>query len=229
MRLFLIALTLACNTHAFAQTDLPAVPATGDTLPAFVPEGWEWIDTGIGDLNNDTLDDVVMVLQCRDTILGDTTGLGGAPVLAAPRKLVVLFGTGTGYRLVLDNNRFMLRSNEGGGFDPFEKADVKDGKLVLRFYGGSAWRYARSYTFRWQQEAFVLVAAEAANFHVPSGEGTKHAYDFLTHRLTTTTGKVDEDSPGYTTEVHDLPPMELRTFDTFVRPFTWKVNPLTTL
>lgn len=103
-----------------------------------------------------------------------STGRAGTSP-APPRKLVVLLAMEGQYRLVQDNDRFILRADEGGMFDPFTGVAIEDGMLVLRFYGGSVWRYSKSYTFRYARGGFKLIAAEAASYHAVTGEGVSRS------------------------------------------------------
>lgn len=219
--LFLLPLVLCLSVAA--QSDLPALPRSGSTWDAFIPERWVAMDTAVGDLNNDQVDDVAFVLQCLDSLEGDTTGrTGWSPV--PPRKLVVLLAMPDGYRLVQDNDRFILRADEGGWFDPYEGMAIADGLLVIRFYGGSAWRYSRSYSFRYGRGGFHLVAAETADYHATSGEGAAYRIDFINHRMEVTTGNITEEEETNETTVKELPPDGLRSFSTFARPFTWMID-----
>ena len=223
MRLPTLALLFILATSTIAQNDAPRLPKTGNTFATFIPERWPAIDTACGDLNNDGTDDVVLVLQCQDTIPGDTTGASGTN--APPRKLVVLFAEGAGYSLAVDNDRFILRADEGGWFDPFEGMEVKDGALNISFYGGSAWRYSNTYTFQWLEGAFMLIAAETVSYHVAEGNGEKHNYDFLTHRGSTTTGNMTEADAANKTTWKDLPMLKPMSLDALLRPFVWEVEP----
>ena len=229
MRRSCTALLLANCALAFAQTGLPQLPSSGSSIGAFVPERWLAIDTAFGDLNKDQRDDAVLVLQCRDTLLGDTMGMGSESSPAPPRTLAVLFGTVDGYQLGLQNDRFILRSNEGGYFDPFEGVHVEDGKLLLYFYGGSGWRFSRTYTFRYSNTGFELIGAEAISYDSPTGDGVARSLDFLAHRMQVRTGNVTQHEEGDKTLDQELPPWPLRTFDTFVRRFSWWIDPALTL
>ena len=224
MRSVLITFLLVHCALVCAQTGIPKLPSSGSSFSAFIPERWVPLDTAVGDLNNDERDDAVLVLQCRDTIMGDTTGMGSSFSPAAPRTLTVLFGTPYGYRLALQNDHFILRSNEGGMFDPFEGVEIKDGLLVIYFYGGSAWRFSYTYNFRFTENVFSLVGAEALDYYVPEGYGSSYSFDFRAHRVKVTTGNMTEQEESNTTHEEDIPPLPLHTFDTFVRPFTWRIN-----
>ena len=207
------------------QTGIAQLPASGPSIGAFIPENWLPLDTTIGDLNNDQRDDAVLVLQCRDTIPGDTTGLGTDFFFAPPRTLAILFGTAEGYMLALQNDHFILRSNEGGAFfDPFEGVEIKDGTFLIYFYGGSAWRWSHTYKFRYGKVGFELIGAEAVSYHSATGEGEARSFDFLTHSMKLTSGNMTEDEESNKSTEKELPPLPLRTFDTFVRPFTWRID-----
>ncbi|MBL7964141.1 MAG: hypothetical protein JNM31_09905 [Flavobacteriales bacterium] len=225
MHQFTIALLLVSCASAWGQTDVPRLPGSGSSIAAFIPDRWLPLDTATGDLNNDQRDDVVLVLQCMDTIPGDTTGMDRSGPVAPPRKLVVLFAATDGYRLALDNDRFILRADEGGWFDPFEGVVVKDGRLMLSFYGGSAWRWGHGYAFRHGDNGFELIGAEVAHYHASTGEGEARSIDFIAGRMKVTSGNITEDEEQNVRTIwKDLPPAPLRTFDTFVRPFTWQFD-----
>lgn len=226
MRSTTLFLFLAVCTSAFAQTEIPQLPASGKAIGDFIPQRWVAIETAYGDLNRDGTDDVALVLQCQDTIPGDTTGRAGASP-APPRKLVVLMAMEGQYRLVLDNDRFVLRADEGGLFDPFAGVAIEAGMLVLRFYGGSALRYSNSYTFRYARSGFRMTAAEAVSYHAATGEGVSHNIDLVNDRMRVTTGNMTQtDEPTNTSEekVLNRGTGPLPSFETFVRPFTWRFD-----
>ncbi|WP_343747015.1 hypothetical protein [Chitinophaga sp.] len=136
----LMAAFLLTATVSFQQ------PAS---LKAFIPKGYEILDTTTGDLNRDALPDMIMVLRKKGE---DST----SDVVEHPEKrpLLILLGQQDhSYKLAARNDNVVYCVDCGGMMgDPFQGVTIKNGYFSVEHYGGSAWRWTRIITFRYSPD-----------------------------------------------------------------------------
>lgn len=133
-------------------------------INSFIPKGWHILERVKGqpakvegDLNNDGINDVAMVIEGTSTTQGE----------AAPRSLMILLGNkNKSYSLSVTAQKAVLLSNEGGVFgDPFENITIDRGSVLLSFYGGSNYRWFNSYRFRFQDNGWYLIGATIGSYY----------------------------------------------------------------
>lgn len=135
-----------------AQCPNPVIPKSGKTIQAFVPKGWFIKDSTKGDFNNDKLEDVVLVLA------NDKEEAENNYDYECARPILILQKTKTGYLLSAFSKKGVLCKNCGGVFgDPFESISLKNNVLNINHYGGSAWRWTKNLTFRFQNKKWELI------------------------------------------------------------------------
>ena len=129
---------------------VPALPATGRTLPDFVAEGWELIDSVELDYNEDGVTDYVGVQEASD---GEWAGL---------RILFGVVSEGAGqYRLDFQDENLIRTREEGGVFgDPYEPLTAKGTSFTTHAYGGSAWKWSEAYTYTYRDGTWYLIRSE---------------------------------------------------------------------
>jgi len=229
MRILSFLLLVICSTPAFAQHfKFPVVPVGGKTIKSLVPPQWKVLDSVRGDLNNDRIEDLALVFEFyarvkEDRAYGDsTTEL--ITETQRPRILAVYFHSGRNYKLVTQNNNFILRSEEGGQMgDPFRPMSIQDNKLNLFFEGGGNWKWKLNYSFAWKNREWQLLNAGNYAYHSASGEVNNKQYDFVNMKRTVTilTGN-KESSKAISQSALDL--KTLRTFSSFKKPWTWEIG-----
>ena len=129
----------------------PNVPNRAPTPAAFVPPGYRIIRDVAGHLNGDEYRDVVLVI-------GDTREQSDSTIEDLnPRVLLVLAGDSAGFHLDAANRHAVLGKDEGGTFDPFDDLSLDRNVIVLRHYGGSAWRWRYTHRFRYQGVNLQLI------------------------------------------------------------------------
>ncbi len=154
-----IIVILLSQSLGFGQCVSPNLPKTGKTIRAFVPEGWEIKDSVKGDFNNDKLEDAVIVLISQKEDEENNYDYD------CNRPLVILQKTNTGYVLSAYTNEGVLCKRCGGAFgDPYESIEIRNNVLYVNHYGGSAWRWSRNYTFRFQQNKWLLIGCSDSGF-----------------------------------------------------------------
>ncbi len=130
--------------EAFSE-DINNLPAK---LSVFVPENFTAINTTSGDLNLDQIPDMIMVLKKNGE---DTT----SDVTEHPEKrpLLILIGQADSSYLLAARSDNAVYCIDCGGImgDPFMDVVIKKGYFSVEHYGGSAWRWERTITFKFSQ------------------------------------------------------------------------------
>lgn len=115
--LVLGCLLLMCACLRAQPVSYPDVLSRSKSAEGFIPAGWHILNERHGDLNNDTLDDIALVLERNDSVLQVTTLEGHEPtpwdsVVYRPRILVVAFymAAEKQYRLMLQHNTFIINT-----------------------------------------------------------------------------------------------------------------------
>lgn len=214
-----------------AQTfRFPKLLTQSGNMENFIPKNWKIIDSASGDLNKDKLVDVALIIEYKDSI-SESRAYGKYEIelikeIQQPRILVVLFKNKSGgYKLAVQNNDFILRSEEGGKIgDPLKDLYIKDHKLTIAFEGGSQWRWKLNYAFEYQQKEWNLVTANNIYYNKDSGEMVDKRYDFEERIIKTTIGSIfNRNILNYKEEdifVFGSP----RTLNDFKKPWTWEVT-----
>lgn len=172
---FIIISMLMSVSLTAQQTVLSKIPKTGNTIDAFIPEGYDIISTATGDLNKDKVDDYVLVLKSKlenqyenpevDTMIKVEENAAALVAELSARLLLVLFKNASGYSLAAKSGSAILCKECGGIFgDPFESVMIERGVLSIHHYGGSAWRWSYTHKFRWQQNDFYLIGRTSYSF-----------------------------------------------------------------
>lgn len=231
MRISISLLLLLCCFAAPAQSfKFPVVPAQGKTIKALIPTQWKVIDSVYGDLNGDKTEDLALIFEFYASVkenraYGDnTTEL--ITEIQKPRILSIYFKSGRTYKLVTQNNNFILRSEEGGAMgDPLRPLSIADNKLNVAFEGGAGWRWKLNYSFKYQDNEWALTKAGNYAYHAGSGEMNDKQYDFVNKKRTVTSGNMDNKGAGNEKFEQPLPVKTLRTFQSFKKPWTWEIGP----
>lgn len=228
---FLILSCFFLIDSTFAQAfKFPELPQQGK-LANLVPSNWKIIDSVSGDLNHDGIKDLALILEFYRPVkesraYGDNT-TEIITEIQKPRILAIYFrrsATGS-YKLVTQNNNFILRSEEGGiSGDPLRAAAIKDNKLNLSFEGGGNWRWKLNYAFKYRNGEWFLENANNYAYNEESGEMTDRQYDFLKQKKTTISGKIHNRSAGNQSVEQAFPNKTPRTLTNFKKPWTWEIT-----
>lgn len=147
---FLLLVFVCLSFLGKAQHGSPfgVIPKSGPSLKAFIPAGCDTLGTAIGDLNKDGMPDLAVAIYDK----------AEADSMDNPRLLLVLFKTAEGYMLAGRSEQILLCKGCGGMFgDPFAGIEIKKGVLGVDHYGGSAWRWSNTLSFRYQNNGFYLI------------------------------------------------------------------------
>jgi hypothetical protein len=138
----------------------PIIHKYGKSLDDFLPKNREITDTVSGDLNKDGIDDLALVMACKDSI----KVIDGYEF---PRMLLLMFKVGDHYELKLQHNTLIeyektVQNGNTGDYngDPFNSMEIVDGVLKLHF----KWDIRGAgtliqYIVRYQSNDFYLIGA----------------------------------------------------------------------
>ncbi len=216
-------ITLPALAGSAERLSYPDIPQTGNTMEAFVPQGWMVDEDATGDLNGDGRPDIALIVEGPEKRLENrncgierkkVTGLyranreyvdgmiqidGVEMNESFPRILLVLMARKTGgYQLALRNNTIILRQNEGGMFDPvtLDSLDIRRNSLFLGYYAGTAWRWGISAQFRLRDGKWRLIGFSRSHDHTMSRAESFYDYNLLTGRLNIFTKDESGKRPG---------------------------------
>ncbi len=122
----------------------------------YIPTGYSVIDSVCGDINNDNLVDVILVLDSIN--IYDKYD-------SHDRAILILQKTKTGYIKNAFCLRAVLCSQCGGVFgDPYSGIELSKNILKINHYGGSAWRWSFEHTFRYQNNEWYLIGETYSSY-----------------------------------------------------------------
>jgi hypothetical protein len=125
---------------------------------AFVPTGYDTLAMARGDLNNDKLEDLALVLKSVKEDDKDADPNGEPP----GRLLVILFKSPEGFKMAAKSDSVILCAGCGGIFgDPFAEIVIRKGVIIIDHYGGSSWRWSYTHRYRYQQNDFYLIGEKS--------------------------------------------------------------------
>ncbi|WP_224994305.1 hypothetical protein [Cesiribacter sp. SM1] len=140
-------------------------------LSPFFLEGHEVLDIQKGDINNDRLDDVILIQKATDEV--ETSDVIDHPT---PRPLMLLLRQPNGELQLAARNDYIVLCVDCGGMmgDPYQGTTIKNNYFSVEHYGGSAWRWSRIITFKYQSDSqhWYLHKDGGVSFHAANPDST---------------------------------------------------------
>lgn len=193
----------AAHASDLPPAPIPDIPASARSAEAFVPVGWTLEKLTSGDLNNDTIADLALVIHSNDPklVVGkDENDFGRDTFDSNPRSVIVALGEKAGgYRFLSANHIIIPRVDNGVIDDPFEMQDLAIAKGVLtlsiRFWSSAgSWSMSNTaFTFRYRGGTLWLIGYDKDHTHRGSGEQTTMSINFLTGRMSIGEGSIEHD------------------------------------
>lgn len=201
------AILATWSVMALADDDLPVppipkIPTIALSPQAFVPIGWKLEHIARGDLNNDGLEDIALVIRSDDPklVIKDPENWGNDTFDSNPRTIIIaLAEKGAGYRRVGINHLLIPRIEDPVIDDPFEDQNltIKKGllKLTIRLWmsAGGWTTHSTNYTFRYRDGAMRLIGYDKNEVDRGSGEETKTSINYLTGKMSIGVGSIEHD------------------------------------
>jgi len=133
--------------------EVPYLKNLGESLEAFIPEGWTLMDKIDLDFNGDGYQDQVGVLnKISDDQIGPQD---------YPRILFALRGGPSGFELDFQDINLVRTADEGGIFgDPYLPLTTDGLDFEINTYGGSAWRWSERTRFTYKDGTWYLKEKE---------------------------------------------------------------------
>lgn len=221
------------QTAVYAQPFVfPELPEYGKSAESLVPQNWKIIDSVSGDLNNDNIKDIALVLEFYRPVKENRAyGDNNTEIITEvqkPRILAVYFRRSAkgSYRISVQNNHFMLRAEEGGEMgDPIRPISIAANKLILSFEGGGHWRWKLNYSFKYEDKDWLLTTANNYAYQQESGETNDKQYDFINNKKKVVSSIINNGTLASETFEQPLNIKPLRTFNSFKKPWTWEIRP----
>ncbi|MCB9169423.1 MAG: hypothetical protein H6597_05995 [Flavobacteriales bacterium] len=211
----------------------PTIKRSASTANEFLPNGWTILKTASGDLNNDRIADMVVVLQHKDSVTfikhdPDFNPNYNDILTYQPRILIIAFYDSTikSYKRIEQSNSFILCHDNPNAEEPFESITISNGILKIHFFffmncGG--WGMSNNYyMFRYQEDEFKLIGADYNYLNRGSGETEDRSYNFLTKKVKIVIGNSSSDKQKTLWRTFDS--KELKTFKTFAEPLSYEVE-----
>ncbi len=212
------------------KEDYPKIKRSGSSVNSFVTRNWKIIGKAFGDLNRDRKSDAVLVLRgnfAKFRNKNDEGMLGRDIFDTNPQILVILFRnkSGKGYRLVEQNNRFIIQADGPTMSEPFQKVSIKRNVIKFDFenwYNAGSWSaFYVSYKFRYQNGKFMLIGADKTSRIRNTGEEELTSFNFLTKKVQIV--KTDPETEKKKTSWKKLNFGGIKTIKTLL-PFQWEIE-----
>ena len=215
----LAVLFFAFYMFGFAQRDRSNCPNfIGENLNGIKKNpNWKILAQSTGDLNKDGLDDVAIILESKDSIQFKKC-FNCKLIKSKPRVILVLFNQDSKQTVVIQNNKFIARGDEGGMVNYLEpELSIKNGWLKI-FYQYT--RSHQSYTFEFRNNQMELILAESVGVHSARGDFESDKFDFIKGILTSETGNISQEKSKKEIFRLDIQPKSLNEFGEM---YEWEV------
>ncbi|MCR6662418.1 MAG: hypothetical protein NVV60_04540 [Luteimonas sp.] len=206
--LFVLTILAAAPSHVVEPPAVapPQIASHADVPEDFVPAGWRIEHRVDGRIDDDTHDDVLLLLRMDDPAnVIDNDGLGSRQLDTNPRMLVVAFSDGKGgWRRVLMNHALIPRRESPTMADylqddPAGSITLQDNRSIRislhSFASAGSWYMGNTtFTFRHQDGCFRLIGYDATELHRASMAMKEVSINYLTGRALVSEGSAEEEA-----------------------------------
>lgn len=170
VRKIVLSLILLCSAPLIIAAQDNEIKIPSEVAP-FIEKGTKAIALAGGDLNGDSREDFILVLEKEDPAKDEND----FPVNQRP-LLILARGADGKLTLAKRNERVIMCSACGGVFgDPFEGVEVAKNSFTVDHYGGSNWRWKFLYKFNYSRidKTWQLVRVEELSYHTSDPDKVK--------------------------------------------------------
>ena len=173
--LLFILMIFILSASSTAQTEYVPDSKAPAEIKKFIPPGNKLLALESADLNGDGLQDYILVLEKQKANESDPD------IDIDQRPLWIIIRTKEGsLQIVKKNEKVVFCSTCGGVMgDPFQGVEVGLKTFTVNHYGGSGWRWSKSFRFNYSRidDTWQLVRVEETSFHSSTPEKvTKKIY-----------------------------------------------------
>jgi hypothetical protein len=222
MKIQLLALTLLISIsiqYPQKEVSVPLPDFKGLTLTQVKKnQDFTILTKTIGDLNNDHVNDLALVLETKDSIYEIREPFKERAIKGKARILLVFLHKNGKQIVHTQNNKFIARSYEGGMLPYIEPTlKIEENKLIFyyEYTRGSQW-----YHFLLKDNQFRIVYAEDYGVNGASGDFSNYKYDFENKKLTAREGNVGVDKEKVTVSKFEVLAKALSDFNEM---YEWEV------
>ena len=193
--LFILSLFLIFSIFSFGEN----FPEKAKNIDGFIPKGWKTVLSAKGDLNNDKLEDVAIIIEKTDKAnIVKNENLGSEYLNLNPRILLVLFKQKNGsYILAGKNDKDFIKSagdkENPALMDTLDSISIKNNILKIKFnyfLSAGSWSVTQNtFTFRFQNKKFELIGFDNNSYMRNSGNQEEFSINFSTNKVKITTGE----------------------------------------
>ena len=193
--LFILSLFLIFSIFSFGEN----FPEKAKNIDGFIPKGWKTVLSAKGDLNNDKLEDVAIIIEKTDKEnIVKNENLGSEYLNLNPRILLVLFKQKNGsYILAGKNDKDFIKSagdkENPALMDTLDSISIKNNILKIKFnyfLSAGSWSVTQNtFTFRFQNKKFELIGFDNNSYMRNSGNQEEFSINFSTNKVKITTGE----------------------------------------
>lgn len=157
-------------TDENAGYEMNADVTSSDNYESFIPNGYDVLQKAEGDLNNDGITDMALVVKSQQE-KADEMPEDNVP----GRILILLVKDKAGkYSRAAENTNAILAKNEGGASsdDPFDNITITPGKFSITHMGGASerWSYENVFTYDKAANAWLMTEKNTGSFNTMNPE-----------------------------------------------------------
>ncbi|MAZ27830.1 MAG: hypothetical protein CL868_12235 [Cytophagaceae bacterium] len=182
-------------------------------------DDWEVLKRVDGDLNDDSQDDVALILQSKDSVYEKRCESCKLKSTKA-RILLVFVSKEDSQKLISQNNDFIIRGDEGG-MAPYIEPEISIDEGVLKIDN----QFTRSrivYNAKFMDGEFVVSSVSSSGTTAATGAFENHEIDFEKGIIHETKGFIDEEEFEEKTLPLTASPKKLSEFSEMMN---WEIAP----
>ncbi|MCM4161622.1 hypothetical protein FHG64_05705 [Antarcticibacterium flavum] len=178
---------------------------------------WEILKSSTGDLDEDGQNDIALIIESKDSI--PEKRCSSCYLRNNKPRIILIFLNKDGYQnVIIQNNEFIARGDEGGMATYIEpELSITNGLLNI-FYQYT--RSNQSYTFELLEDRMEIIGAKSNGVHSASGNFESVEYDFKEGKIITETGHISQEKLKTEIQKINIKPKSLSEFG---KMYEWQV------